>query len=69
MSIVVSLEIASLHGVFLMFTDILSKLAKMDLPMMTFEGNMAEERECDEARTTRMIDLFFTETLRHNKVA
>jgi len=36
---------------------------------MTFEGNMADEREFDEARTARMIDLFVTETLRLKKVA
>jgi len=33
-------------------------LAKMGLPVMTFEENMADEREFDEARTARMIDLF-----------
>jgi hypothetical protein len=69
MSNVVSLGIASLHGVFLMFTDILSNLAKMGLQVMTFEGNMADEREFDEARTARMIDLFVTETLGLKKVA
>lgn len=35
----------------------------------TFEGNMADEREFDEARTARMIDLFVTETLGLKKVA
>jgi benzoyl-CoA reductase subunit B len=44
-------------------------LAKMGLPVMTFEGNMADEREFDEARTARMIDLFVTETLGLKKVA
>jgi benzoyl-CoA reductase subunit B len=44
-------------------------LAKMGMPVMTFEGNMADEREFDEARTARMIDLFLTETLRLKKVA
>ena len=42
---------------------------KMGLPVMTFEGNMADEREFDEARTARMIDLFVTETLGLKKVA
>jgi hypothetical protein len=37
--------------------------------LMTFEGNMAEEREFDEARTARMIDLFVSETLGLKKVA
>jgi benzoyl-CoA reductase subunit B len=44
-------------------------LAKLGLPVMTFEGNMADEREFDEARTARMIDLFVTETLGLKKVA
>ncbi len=35
----------------------------------TFEGNMTDEREFDEARTARMIDLFVTETLELKKVA
>jgi len=38
-------------------------LQNMGLPTMTFEGNMADEREFDEARTHRFIDLFVTETL------
>jgi len=38
-------------------------LANMGLPIMTFEGNMADEREFDEARTKRLIDLFLAETL------
>lgn len=38
-------------------------LQKMGLPTMTFEGNMADEREFDEAKAQRMIDLFITETL------
>ncbi len=38
-------------------------LANMGLPIMTFEGNMADEREFDEARTKGLIDLFLTETL------
>lgn len=29
---------------------------------MTYEGNMGEKREFDEARTKRLIDLFITET-------
>ena len=44
-------------------------LSKMGLPVMTFEGNMADEREFDEVRTARMIDLFVTETLGLKKVA
>jgi benzoyl-CoA reductase subunit B len=35
----------------------------LGLPVMTFEGNMADEREFDEGRTTRFIDLLVTETL------
>ncbi|MEW5724806.1 MAG: benzoyl-CoA reductase, bzd-type, subunit O [Thermodesulfobacteriota bacterium] len=38
-------------------------LQAMGLPTMTYEGNMADEREFDEARVTRLIDLFLTETL------
>jgi hypothetical protein len=37
--------------------------------LMTFEGNMADEREFDEVRTARMIDLFVTETLGLKEVA
>ena len=44
-------------------------LAKLRLPVMTFEGNMVDERELDEARTARMIDPFVTETLGLNKLA
>ena len=44
-------------------------LQNMGLPTMTFEGNMADEREFDEARTHRFIDLFVTETLGLKKVA
>ncbi len=44
-------------------------LAKLGMPVFTFEGNMADERESDEARTARMIDLFVTETLGPKKVA
>jgi benzoyl-CoA reductase subunit B len=49
--------------------EVKTGLAKMGLPAMTFEGNMADEREFDEARTARMIDLFITETLGLKKVA
>jgi benzoyl-CoA reductase subunit B len=49
--------------------EIKNALAKMELPVMTFEGNMADEREFDEARTARMIGLFVTETLGLKKVA
>jgi benzoyl-CoA reductase subunit B len=38
-------------------------LPKMGLPVMTYEGNIADEREFDEVRTARMIDLFVTKTL------
>lgn len=38
-------------------------LAKMGLPVMTYEGNMADEREFDEARILRLMDLFLTETM------
>jgi benzoyl-CoA reductase subunit B len=44
-------------------------LQNMKLPVMTFEGNMADKREFDEGRTTRLIDLFVTETLGLKKVA
>jgi len=44
-------------------------LQKMKLPVMTFEGNMADEREFDEARTRRLMALFLTETLGLKKVA
>jgi hypothetical protein len=44
-------------------------MTKLGLPAMTFEGNMAEEREFEEARPARMIDLFVTETLGLKKVA
>jgi hypothetical protein len=30
-------------------------IAKMGIPVMTFEGYVADEREFDEARTARMI--------------
>lgn len=51
------------------WNEIENALAKMGLPVMTFEGNMANEREFNEARTARMIDLFVTETLGLKKVA
>jgi benzoyl-CoA reductase subunit B len=41
----------------------------MGLPVLTFEGNMADERQFDEVRTKRLIDLFVTETLGLKKVA
>mgnify|MGYP001050438866 CR=1 FL=1 len=44
-------------------------LQNMGLPVMTFEGNMADERQFDEARTKRLIDLFVSETLGLKKVA
>jgi benzoyl-CoA reductase subunit B len=44
-------------------------LQKMGLPVLTFEGNMADERQFDEVRTKRLIDLFVTETLGLKKVA
>jgi benzoyl-CoA reductase subunit B len=44
-------------------------LAKMGLPVMTFEGNTADEREFHEVRTARMIDLFVTETSGLKKIA
>jgi hypothetical protein len=37
--------------------------SEMELPMMTDEGNMADEREFAESRITRLIDLFVTQTL------
>ena len=43
-------------------------LQNMGLPTLTFEGNMADEREFDEGRTQRLIDLFITETLGLKKV-
>ena len=44
-------------------------LQDMDLPVLTFEGNMADSREFDEARVSRVIDLFVTETLGLKKLA
>jgi len=44
-------------------------LQNMGMPAMTFEGNMADERQFDEPRTKRLIDLFITETLGLKKVA
>ena len=44
-------------------------LQKIGLPVMTFEGNMADEREFDEARAKRLMDLFLTETLGLKKIA
>lgn len=44
-------------------------LQNMRMPVMTFEGNMADEREFDETRTKRLIDLFIAETLGLKKVA
>lgn len=38
-------------------------LQGIGLPVMTFEGNMADEREFGEGRAKRLIDLFITETL------
>ena len=49
--------------------EVKNTLAKMVLPVMTLEGNMADEREFDEVRTVRMIDLFVTEKLGLKKVA
>ena len=43
-------------------------LQNMGLPVLTFEGNMADEREFDETRTYRLIDLFVRETLGLKKV-
>jgi hypothetical protein len=37
-------------------------LQKMELSTMTFEETMADEREYDEVKSQRMIDLFITET-------
>jgi benzoyl-CoA reductase subunit B len=44
-------------------------LQEIGLPVMTFEGNMADEREFDEARAKRLMDLFLTETLGLKKIA
>lgn len=38
-------------------------LTKIGLPVLAFEGNMADEREFDEARTKRLVDFFFSETI------
>ncbi|MBI2979337.1 MAG: benzoyl-CoA reductase, bzd-type, subunit O [Chloroflexi bacterium] len=38
-------------------------LQETGLPVMTYEGNMADAREFDEARNLRLINLFLTETL------
>ena len=42
-------------------------LQKAGFPVMTFEGNMGDEREFDEARTMARIDAFM-ETLSLNKI-
>jgi hypothetical protein len=44
-------------------------LQDMAMPVLTFEGNMADSREFDEARVGRVIDLFVTETLGLKKLA
>ena len=44
-------------------------LQKMGLPVLTFEGNMADDRQFDEVRTRRLVDLFVKETLGLKKVA
>jgi benzoyl-CoA reductase subunit B len=44
-------------------------LQEIGLPVMTFEGNMADEREFDEARAKRLMDLFLTETLGLKRIA
>ena len=44
-------------------------LQKAGIPVMTFEGNQADAREFDEARVTRLIELFVTETLGLKQVA
>jgi len=49
--------------------EIKNSRVRLGLPVMTFEVNMAEEREFDESRTARMIDLFVRETLGLKKVA
>ena len=51
-------EGASLHQM-----QMKQALQKIGLPVMIYEGNMADEREFDEARAKRLIDLFVTETL------
>lgn len=38
-------------------------LQRLGIPVMTFEGNMADEREFDEGRVQRLLELFVTETL------
>ena len=43
-------------------------LLEMGVPVMTFEGNMGDEREFDEARTRSRIDSFM-ETLGLKKVS
>ncbi len=44
-------------------------LQEMGIPVLTYEGNMADEREFDEGRVKRLIELFVTETLGLKKVA
>ena len=43
-------------------------LQNTGMPVLTFEGNMADEREFDETRTHRLIDLFVRETLGLKKI-
>ena len=43
-------------------------LQDMGLPVATYEGNMADEREFDLGRICRIIDLFATETLGIKKI-
>jgi benzoyl-CoA reductase subunit B len=38
-------------------------LMEAGFPVLAYEGNMADEREFDLARTTKLVDIFFTETL------
>jgi benzoyl-CoA reductase/2-hydroxyglutaryl-CoA dehydratase subunit BcrC/BadD/HgdB len=38
-------------------------------PVLAYEGNMADEREFDLARTTKLVDIFLTETLGLEKLA
>jgi hypothetical protein len=44
-------------------------LQKMGLPVLTYEGNMADARQFDQPKVERLVDLFVTETLGLKKSA
>jgi benzoyl-CoA reductase subunit B len=44
-------------------------IAKAGVPIMTFEGNMGDEREFDEVRTTARVDAFMEQLGLRKKAA